>query len=92
MEEKTLFVFYTINPQSTTKVWTYGKFPKGWNWIGGGSSVPVKGKKLLYLQEEQFTGVKDTQEKMKMYLITFFDKLKQKGIIVRYKIRNSFKP
>jgi hypothetical protein len=96
MEEKTLIVFYTINEQSAIKTWTYAKMPKGWHWIGGGSTSPVIGKKgskkISYLNEEQFNGTKDTQDKMKTYLINCFDKLKEKGIITKYKIRKSYKP
>jgi hypothetical protein len=90
---KTLFVFYTANPNSETKSWSYGKFPKGWVWIGGGTTVPINSKKVLkYVQEEQFDGPANNIDKMKEYLDKYFTELKEKKIIKVYKIRKSFKP
>jgi hypothetical protein len=86
MERKTLFVFYSLHPESTD--WRYTKkFPKGWSWTGSGST-----SQLPYTHEEQFNGPKETQSKMRQYLITYFEKLKSQKIIKKYKIRNSYKP
>ena len=92
MEEKVLFVFYTINEHSDKKTsWIY-KLPKEWSWIGSGKTSAINNKKLEYLQEEQFNGTKKTQEKMIEYLKKFFDKLKKNKIITKYKIRKSYLP
>lgn len=89
MSNCVLFVFYNlIKPES----WTYTQFPKSWNWTGSGSTSSVGGKKLEYEREEQFDGGKDNKDKMKNYLDKYFLKLKQKGIISKYKIRASYLP
>jgi hypothetical protein len=94
VEKAILFVFYNINPNSPNKSWNYGKFPKDWYWVGGGSVKPLMGKKIksAYIQEEQFNGPIKTKEKMKDYLENFFTNLKKKKIITQFKIRNSYLP
>lgn len=93
-EPKYLFVFYTINENSPKKSWSYGKFPKGWYWVGSGSVQPVAGKKVksVYFLEEQFGGPMNQKEKMKDYLKKYFSKLKEKKIITKYKITSSYSP
>lgn len=93
-DEKVLFVFYTLteNPTGEHRSWTYKRFPKGWWWVGAGSTSPI-GKPLKRFQrEEQFMGPKGTQEAMAEYLESVFKGLKQKGIIAIFKIRKSYKP
>jgi len=87
--EKNLFVFYNIKKNSS---WEYKKFPKGWWWVGSGSTTPINKKKIEYLREEQFNGPKITQDKMHEYLNSFFTKLKKEGFIEKYKIRKSYLP
>jgi hypothetical protein len=91
--EKTLFVFYTLDPSS--KGWEYNKLPKGWWWVGGGSTSPVVTKpqnKLKYEREEQFSGPAETKQAMIEYLDGVFAKLKQEGAVKIYKIRQSYLP
>lgn len=84
-----LFVFYTLSmPQN----WTYTKMPAGWEWIGGGSTSPLGRKKLAYEREEQFVGTTENKQKMKEYLVKYFDGLKRKKVVSRYKIRNTYLP
>ncbi len=89
-----LFVFYNINENAPEKSWSYKKFPKGWVWTGAGSVQPFKGEKVksTYIREEQFNGPMNKREDMKNYLESYFAKLKEKKIITKYKIRNSYAP
>lgn len=82
--EKVIFVFYTLKSSDT---WKYSKIPKGWWWIGSGSTNNPK-----YAQEEQFQGPEKTKTAMLMYLNMLFNDLKQKGIVKNYKIRRSYLP
>jgi len=81
-----LFVFYKFNPNASKNTWLYKRFPKGWDWIGGGG-IPLESG---FEREEQFNGSKEGQKNMKEYLKKFFDKLKKDGIITKFKIHNSF--
>ncbi len=92
--EATLFVFYNINQNSSEKSWSYKKFPKGWWWVGAGSVQPIKGEKVksVYIREEQFAGPMNKRKAMKDYLEKYFSKLKEKKIIIKFKIRNSYLP
>ncbi len=96
VEEAVLFVFYNINPESPITEWKYDwkKIPKDWDWTGAGSVQPLMGKKVesSYIQEEQFNGSIETRGKMRDYLENFFTKLKEKKIITKFKIRNSYLP
>ena len=87
IEEKTLFVFYTL--QQSSKGWEYDKLPKGWWWVGAGSTSPVMTKpenKLKYEREEQFSGPAETKQATIQYLDSVFTKLKQEGAVKIYKI------
>jgi len=84
---KDIFIFYTINEKSDNRYWSYGKLPKGWWWVGGGSAG-----KDMYTNDEQFNGPAESKSKMIKYLETFFNKLKADKVIIRYKIRQSFLP
>ena len=90
-EEKnsTVFVFYTFQK---TERWKYGKLPNNWWWVGQGTTSSIGTKKKLYEFEEQFDGPSKNKVKMRDYLDKFFTKLKNKGILKRYKIRNTFLP
>jgi hypothetical protein len=90
-DEKTIFVFYTLDPSS--KGWEYKKLPKGWWWVGAGSTSPVGAThKLKYEREEQFSGPEQTKQATIDYLDGVFAKLKQQGIVKIYKIRQSYLP
>ncbi len=79
-----IFVFYAM----PNKDWTYkNNFPKGWTWTGSGAT-----SKKNYPREEQFNGPRENQVYMIKILDDFFKDLKNNGVIVRYKIRNSYKP
>ena len=88
--EKVIFVFYTFFDTKEPASWSYSKFPKGWWWVGSGRTVAFGEKKIMYENEEQFSGPKNTQEQMITYLTTFFNKLKDKKYIKRFTIKKSF--
>jgi hypothetical protein len=91
--EKTLFVFYTLDYSS--KGWEYNKLPKGWWWVGAGGTSPVgtaSQHKLKYEREEQFSGPAETKQDTIQYLDNVFSKLKEQGIVKIYKIRQSYLP
>jgi hypothetical protein len=88
----TLFVFYTFHTNRDKERWTYGKFQNNWWWVGSGTTTPIGAKKNLYELEEQFSGPSKSKVKMRDYLDKFFIKLKNKGILKRYKIRNTYAP
>lgn len=91
LNESIVFVFYTLNKSES---WTYASMPKGWRWVGSGSTQPLKGtsKPTQYEQEEQFMGPPSSRSVMKTYLQRYFDRLLKKGILKRYKIRYSYLP
>jgi hypothetical protein len=41
VDDDYFFVIYSF-PTQTPSSWKYGKFPKGWSWVGAGSTVPFK--------------------------------------------------
>jgi hypothetical protein len=83
-DEKTLFVFYTFEKPAS---WEYGRMPKGWWWVGSGSTGS-----LLYDREEQFMGPVSNQDRAARHLESCFKKLKERGILKRFKIRKSYLP
>jgi len=91
-DQKTLFVFYTFQEKAREASWTYKSLPKGWGFVGSGSTSSIGGKVLKHELEEQFQGPKISQEKAREYLDKVFKKLKKHGIIKIYKIRNSYLP
>ena len=90
-----IFVFYKAN---SNKGWIYKNiFPEGWSWTGGGYTSNVAGTTpnknyTLYPQEEQFNGSIESRTSMRAILDDFLKNLKNNGVIVRYKIRYSYKP
>ena len=83
--DSTVFVFYTINPNTDKPTsWSYGKFPKGWWWVGAGSAG------CGYNQEEQFTGPPDSQAALETLLTTQFEKLKKNGIVTKFKLYRKY--
>ena len=89
-DESVVFVFYKINPDAIEKdkYWIYQKkFPKGWDWSGKGYTRTIE-----YPNEEQFDGPKHNKIDMRNYLDNYFSKLKNKGAILKYKIRYSYLP
>lgn len=91
-EESVVFVFYTFSNKENSTSWSYTKFPKGWSWVGSGSTSALGDNKLMYENEEQFSGPKETQSKLIAYLTTFFNKLKEKNQVKKFKIRLSYLP
>jgi hypothetical protein len=101
MGSATLFVFYELSPEGGS--WTYAKMPNTWWWVGKGGTAPSIVKRTWFSfmfprkepefpSEEQFSGTKTTQAKMRSYLDSFFKKLKAKGVVVKYKIRATYAP
>ena len=83
--DSTVFVFYTINPNTDKPTsWSYGKFPKGWWWVGAGSAG------CGYTQEEQFTGPPKSQSALEQKLTTQFEKLKKSGIVTKFKLYRKY--
>ena len=80
-QEAVLFVMYKMG---TGGSWAY-KLPKGWWWVGSGST-----SQAAHPNEEQFQGPPTSQASVKAYLNKFFGTLKKKGIVVRYKLRTSY--
>jgi len=80
---KVIFVFYTLE---TPGSWSY-KLPKGWNWIGAGSTGNPK-----YSREEQFGGPQSTKKETLKYLDKIFSQLKRAKTVKQYKIRQSYLP
>ena len=87
-----VFVLYHL-PERV--YWDYRKkMPTGWKWAGAGSVHPIRGPKLssvhAYNREEQFSGPLKGRQAMRKYLDGFFTSLKEKGIIKRFTVRNTF--
>jgi len=80
-----LFALYTFAPNRQGESWDYGSLPTGWWWVGSGSADGAG-----YEQEEQFSGPKTSQSKMRKFLEMFFEGLKKKGVLTRYAIRSSY--
>jgi hypothetical protein len=88
-----VFVFYTIHPQAPKKTWTYTRrFPAGWDWTGAGSTAAVGDPPKAYQREEQFNGPRERRQAMKEYLKEFFQGLKDKGVVTKFKIRYKYDP
>ena len=81
----TIFVFYDFAGEGGS--WKYTRSPRAWDWIGSGSTASP-----TYPHEEQFNGPRVNKKAMLTYLDKFFSKLKAKGVVKRYKIRQSYLP
>ena len=93
-DDGVIFVFYTMDKGGT---WSYKKkFPKHWNWTGGGGTNPFTKNGMShsykYEKEEQFNGSLTNRDEMKKYLSKYFDKLKKDKIIKYYKIKYAYRP
>lgn len=87
--EACLFVIYKINPESNKNFWNYGKFPGDWDFIGSGTTVTIQklnDETIKYPREEQFMGNPKYTDKMKDLLSKLFQKLKDRKIILNYRI------
>ena len=84
-KQLTLFALYTFAPEHEGESWDYGSLPTGCWWVGAGSADGTG-----YNQEEQFSGPKTSQSKLRKFLETFFEGLKKKGILTLYAIRSSY--
>lgn len=77
VNQKTLFVLYTLTSNDS---WTYRKFPKGWFWVGSGSTFPLESKQRpKFTREEQFSGPAETKQDMIDFLNQTFQKLQEKN-------------
>lgn len=85
MASAVLFVFY--KPDINYESWKYKTFSDNWWCVGGGIT-----KVLEYPRESQFSGNLTSRDQMRDLLIEKFEQLKEKGIIRKYKIRNSYLP
>nr|QBK87603.1 MAG: hypothetical protein LCMAC201_05160 [Marseillevirus LCMAC201] len=84
-----MFVFYTFdNPD----YWYYDNMPEKWRWVGTGTTSAIGEKKLEYQREEQFMGDEETKILMYNYLHNYFSNLKEKEIIKKYKIEDTYLP
>ena len=79
-----LFALYTFSADKSGESWSYGSLPSGWWWVGSG------GGSGAFEQDEQFSGPKSGQTKMRKFLETYFAGLKKKGILTHYAIRNTY--
>ena len=85
----TVFVFYTINTNTTKDTsWNYNPLPKGWWWVGGGSTQGEGG----YLREEQLSGPKESKAAAIVQITKVMTRLKKEGILTKFKVRQSYKP
>lgn len=81
--DSVIFVFYDLKENEN---WTYKKFPKNWTWTGAGYTGNSS-----YSREEQFNGPLKYREKMINILKDKFTELERKGIVIRFKIKDSYK-
>ena len=91
VKEGCWFVMYKINPDSKVQDWVYSSnFPGNWDWIGGGTTMPINSRKVVkYPREEQFMGSPDKSHNMRRYLSKYFSTLKAKGIVEHFRIVTS---
>lgn len=89
-----LFVFYSFPPPpAEPHSWVYSsKMPKGWDWVGAGSTSGFGEPPKAYAREEQFMGPKESKAAMREFLQETFERLKKKKWVARFKIRQSYKP
>ena len=80
----TVFIFYNYDGKES---WRYRTLPKKWVWTGSGGT-----SSNAYPAEEQFDGPIQNRSDMREYLKKFFTKLKKKGIVKKFKIRNKYDP
>ena len=94
MTESQLYVFYTRTIGHDER-WTY-KYPAGWYMNSTGAIKTTKRTNIndpkLYVQDEYFVGPKNSLERMKKVINEKFKSLKNKGVILRYKIRGKYLP
>lgn len=84
--DKTVFVFYTFYDHMEKYHWKYGTFPDGW-WYSGGGHIMYPS---LYRYDEHFRGPRQSRTAMWYVLDRGFKELKERKIIKRYKISNSY--
>lgn len=90
MGEVCIFVFFTDPKQGEWK--SIKNIPKGWRFVGAGTTSPIDSKPLEYRREEQYNGPLETRDEMKRCLDKYYKSVMEKGIIEKYKIRHSFSP
>ena len=81
-KEAALFVVYKMNLEKTWKWPSLGRTK--WEWIGGGQPFT-----RLYPRDDQFNGNPKHKSKVKEILVAFFKKLKQKGVVLRFRVVSS---
>ncbi len=94
MSEAQLYVFYT-RAMGHDETWTY-KYPKGWfmlstDAIKTNSRTNINDPKL-FIQSEIFIGPARSKEAMRKVINNKFKTIKNKSIILRYKIRSNSLP
>lgn len=88
-EDAVLFVFYKFKAGKEGEKWNYTRMPKGWMHVG---SSTVAGADAAYPNEEQFGGTADKQTQMRVFLHKIFQNLKERKVISKFKIRETYKP
>lgn len=86
---KPVFIFYELRLNHPNPTWQYpaSLFPEGWEWAGAGQTGCAQ-----YPREEQFSGPSSSRTLFRKRLHTFLAQQKQHGKLIRYKIRNSYRP
>lgn len=104
MREETIFVFYTLFPNSEEF-----NVPviENWEWIGSGTTYPfyrtntLRGccgylcsisSRPIYKREMQFDGPSETKQQAFNSLNNFFRSLKERNIVKIYKLEYTFNP
>lgn len=83
-----LFVFYNeVDGQEKDFPVIPARMPKGWSWTGMGG---VGSGHFDF--ETQFNGPSAAKTKMRECLKQHFDRLQEKGIIAKFKIRAAYLP
>jgi hypothetical protein len=91
-EDAVLFVFYKLKPGKEDEKWNYTRMPKGWMHVGSSQTGAVGGIAPAYPSEEQFGGPADKQTQMRVFLHKIFQNLKERKVISKFKIRETYKP
>ena len=93
MSEAQLYVFYT-RAIGHNETWTY-KYPANW-FMNSTDSIKTNSRTNIYdpkifIQSEFFIGPSRSKEAMRKVINNKFKQLKNKSVILRYKIRSNYK-
>ena len=93
MSEGTLYVYYT-RAIGHDERWTY-RYPAGWVMNSTGAIKTNKRTNIndpkLFVQDEFHTGPMKSRDAMRRVLSEKMKTLKKKGVILRYKITNTYR-